>query len=208
MLYAPLVVNSQVNSCLTVPDRCNGFTPCPKCGPPTSYTAWQLCRLNGILDNYKAKDSSLPEAHRSSDSGCSSACILCSRFLRDPVSGQMSCFLLPAAVNWKTLILFPLMRRLHRASHFKIRSWVHCFRRSEQSVVSFQTSSTTQNSFWHQGTFACLACHQQKVVWYFNEVPPCLEGTCLVLNKHKGSILIRRSTLTANFKSLDICFFL
>lgn len=82
--YASLVVSS-ASSYFTAHDTWSDFTPCPRCGPPTSYKAWWLCRPNGNLDNYKAMGNSPPGVHRSSGSGCSSAYILYNRFLRDPV---------------------------------------------------------------------------------------------------------------------------
>lgn len=84
MPYASLVVSS-ASSYFTAHDTWSDFTPCPRCGPPTSYKAWWLCRPNGNLDNYKAMGNSPPGVHRSSGSGCSSAYILYNRFLHDPV---------------------------------------------------------------------------------------------------------------------------
>ena len=93
------LVASGVNSYFMVPGRWSDITPCPRCGPPTSYTAWRLCRLTGSLGSCKATDYSPPGAHRSSGSGCSSAWTQDSKCPHDPVEGRTSCLPLPAAAK-------------------------------------------------------------------------------------------------------------
>lgn len=93
------LVVSWVNSYFTAAGMWTEFTPCPRCAPPTSCTAWWPCRPPGSLGSGRARGGSPPGARRSSGSGCSSADTRYSRCLRGPGEGRMSCLPLPAAAK-------------------------------------------------------------------------------------------------------------